>query len=188
MCALCMTVTKWKLTPTLRVATFSHRNKFGHDILVDTSKRRICRHGENSSTIRTWLQAEERARKEGKPVPKRNSVCDCQNSHGLQNNTDTRPPPPPACLFDVLDDSESNQANVGEPEPARRLTVGDNNSAFLSANGQMFCTAHLTKLPPLTRAKHPRAFKAFPDAKCSCAFMLPHRALRIRLGRPLPSA
>ena len=176
-------ISKWRLTPTLRVATFSHCNRHGHEILVDTTKARVCRHGETSSTIRTWLQAEAAAKKAGKPPPPRKSVCDCTSSQGLQNNTDTRPPPPPTCLFDVLTESEVEAADVGESEPARLISVNQR-EAFLAPSGQFFCREHHTRLPPLTRAKHPRMFKAMADAKCACSFALPHRALRLPLGRP----
>ena len=46
---------KWFVTPSLRVATFSHYNKLGEDVLVETDlKTKLCRHGELSSSIRTW--------------------------------------------------------------------------------------------------------------------------------------
>ena len=51
------------MTPSLRLATFSHLNKNGDEIFVDSDlQTKLCKHGETGSTIRTWLHAEARAR------------------------------------------------------------------------------------------------------------------------------
>jgi hypothetical protein len=58
------------MTQSLRVATFSHLNKLGEDVLVETDlKTKLCRHGETSSTIRNWLQFEAKARTECQTPP-----------------------------------------------------------------------------------------------------------------------
>ena len=58
MVAVAIAKTKWNVTPSLRVAAFSHRNKIGQPVLVDVDlKTKLCKHGETSSTIRTWLWA-----------------------------------------------------------------------------------------------------------------------------------
>ena len=76
---------KWFVTPSLRVATFSHYNKMGEDVLVETDlKTKLCRHGELSSSIRTWVQIEAKARAEGAEPFKRPSTCNCIVTHGLQ--------------------------------------------------------------------------------------------------------
>ena len=67
----------------------------------------------------------------------------------------------------------------GEKEPAYRL---GERYAFLSANGEVFCGAHRNKLPPLTKATRPRAFKA-ERGKCGCCLSLPGRVSTIPLGR-----
>ena len=173
--------TKWHVTPSLRCAAFSHRNKLGEPVLVDVDlKTKLCKHGETSSTIRTWCQLEAQARAEGKEPPSRGvSKCDCQNTHGLQNSTDTRPIEPPTCVYDVLADSDAEQVSVpGETEPAYR--IGDRDG-FLSVDGSVWCR-HGHKLPPLTSAKRPRAFKA-ARGKCGCELRLPGRVSCIPLGR-----
>ena len=173
--------TKWHVTPSLRCAAFSHRNKLGEMVLVDVDlKTKLCKHGETSSTIRTWLQLEAQARAEGKEPPSRGiSKCDCQNTHGLQNSTDTGPIEPPASVYDVLADSDAEQMRVpGETKPVYRL--GDRDG-FLSADGSVWCK-HGNKLPPLTSAKRPRAFKA-ERGKCGCEVRLPGRVSCIPLGR-----
>ena len=186
MVAMVITKTLWNVTPSLRVAAFSHRNKIGQPVLVDVDlKTKLCKHGETSSTIRTWLSLEAQARAEGKDSPSRGkTMCDCKSTHGLQNNTDTVPMEPPSCVYDVL--ASTNAENVtlpGEQEPAYRIGERD---AFLSVNGDVFCGAHLNKLPPLTRALRPRAFKA-ERGKCGCCLILPGRVSTIPLGRIVAS-
>ena len=182
MVAVAIAKTQWNVTPSLRVAAFSHRNKQGEPVLVDVDlKTKLCQHGETSSTIRTWLQLDAQARAEGKDQPSRGtSKCDCTNTHGLQNCTDTGPVEPPTCVYDVLASSGAEKMTVpGEQEPAYRLGERD---AYLSANGDVFCGAHLNKLPPLTKALRPRAFKA-KRGTCGCCLTLPGRASIIPLGR-----
>ena len=182
MVAVAIAKTQWSVTPSLRVAAFSHRNKIGQPVLVDADlKTKLCKHGETSSTIRTWLQLEAQARAEGKDPPSRGtSKCNCTSTHGLQNRTDTGPVEPPTCVYDVLASSGAEERTVpGEQEPAYRLGERD---AFLSVNGEVFCGAHRNKLPPLTRALRPRAFKA-ERGKCGCCLILPGRVSTIPLGR-----
>jgi len=182
MVAVAIAKTKWNVTPSLRVAAFSHRNKIGQPVLVDVDlKTKLCKHGETSSTIRTWLQLEAKARAEGKDPPSRGaSPCDCTSTHGLQNCCDTGPVEPPTCVYDVLASSGADKMTVsGEPEPTYRLGERD---VFLSARGEVFCGAHRNKLPPLTKALRPRAFKA-ERGKCGCCLILPGRASTIPLGR-----
>ena len=186
MVAVAIAKTRWNVTPSLRVAAFSHRNKIGQPILVDVDlKTKLCKHGETSSTIRTWLQMEAQARTEGKDQPSRGmSKCDCTNTHGLQNKTDTGPVEPPVCVYDVLASSDAENVTVpGEQEPAYRLGERD---AFLSVNGDVFCGAHLNKLPPLTKALRPRAFRA-ERGSCGCCLILPGRVSTIPLGRIVAS-
>ena len=126
--------TQWSVTPSLRVAAFSHRNKIGQPVLVDANlKTKLCKHGETSSTIRTWLQLEAQARAEGKdPPPRGTSKCDCTSTHGLQNRTDTGPVEPPTCVYDVLASSGAEERTVpGEQEPAYRLGERDAQSRCL---------------------------------------------------------
>ena len=181
MVAVVIAKTQWNLTPSLRVAAFSHRNKIGQPVLVDADlKTKLCKHGETSSTIRTWLQLEAQARAEGKDPPSRGtSKCNCTSTHGLQNRTDTEPVEPPTCVYDVLASSGAEKMTVpGEQEPAYRLGERD---AFLSVNGEVFCGAHRNKLPPLTKALRPRAFKA-ERGMCGCCLILPGRVSTIPLG------
>ena len=186
MVAVTIAKTHWNITPSLRVAAFSHRNKRGEPVLVDVDlKTKLCQHGETSSTIRTWLQLEAQARAEGKDQPSRGtSKCDCTTTHGLQNNTDTGPVEPPVCVYDVLASSDAENMTVPcEQEPTYRLGERD---AFLSVNGEIYCGAHLNKLPPLTKALRPRVFNA-ERGKCGCCLILPGRVSTVPLGRIVAS-
>lgn len=169
----------WVLTPSLRVATFSHTNKLGQDVLVETDlKTKLCIHGETSSTIRTWIQLETKAKAEGKEPPRRESVCDCTNTHGLQNHTMTRPPPPPECVYDVLAANEAKAIDVGEESPALQLGGTD---VYLAPTGNAYC-CHKTRLMPITKAARPYVFKA-KGGKCRCMLTLPRRSAKLNLGR-----
>jgi hypothetical protein len=166
------------VTPSLRVATFSHFNKLGEDVLVETDlKTKLCRHGETSSTIRNWIQLEAHARAEGKEPPLRPSPCDCTNTHGLQNSTDTCPPPPPASVYDVLVDNEAKALDVGEMEPA--LQLGDRD-VYLAPSGAVYC-GHKMRLVPISKAVRPYAFKS--RGTCGCVLTLPRRAPKVGFGR-----
>ena len=170
---------KWSVTPSLRVATFSHYNKMGEDVLVETDlKTKLCRHGELSSSIRTWVQIEAKARAEGAEPFKRPSTCNCIVTHGLQNQTRTRPPSPPSCMYDVLASNEAKELAVGEVGPALQLT---GRSVYLAPSGTFFCQ-HKTRLVPITKAARPYVFKA-EGGKCHCSLALPRRAAKLRLGR-----
>ena len=170
---------KWVVTPSLRVATFSHYNKMGEDVLVETDlKTKLCRHGELSSSIRTWVQIEAKARAEGAEPFRRPSACDCVMTHGLQNQICTRPPSPPPCMYDVLASNEAKELDVGEVGPALQLT---GRTVYLAPSGTFFCQ-HKTQLVPITKAARPYMFKA-EGGKCHCSLALPRRAAKLPLGR-----
>ncbi len=170
-------MSKWFITPSLRVATFGHLNKYGGDVLVETDlKTKLCPHGETSSSIRSWVQIEAQARENGEEPPTRPSVCDCTQTHGLQNHTLTRPPTPPASVFDVLVANDAKQLDIGGSETA--LQLGDRD-VYLTPSGSIYC-AHKSRLIPVTKAQRPYVFKS---RKCECALTLPRRAAKVALGR-----
>ena len=174
---------RWVVTPSLRVATFSHYNKMGEDVLVETDlKSKLCRHGELSSSIRTWVQIEAKARAEGAEPFKRPSTCNCIVTHGLQNHTRTRLPSPPPCMYDVLASNEAKELDVGEVGPALQLP---GRSVYLAPSGTFFCQ-HKTRLVPITKAARPYVFKA-ERGKCHCSLALPRRAAKLPLGRCIVS-
>ena len=171
---------EWSVTPSLRVATFSHYSKMCEDVLVETDlKTKLCRHGELSSSIRTWVQLEAKARAEGAEPFRRPSACDCIVTHGLQNHTRTRPPSPPACMYDVLASNEAKALDVGEAQ-GRALQLSGR-PVYLTPSGTFFCQ-HKNRLAPITKAARPYVFKA-ERGKCHCSLALPRRAAKLRLGR-----
>ena len=73
---------KWIVLPNLRVARLHHLSG-DRRVFITTDGKLVCEHGECSSSICSWLSAEQRARKEGVELPQRNSACDCENTDGL---------------------------------------------------------------------------------------------------------
>ena len=170
----------WRMTQSLRVATFSHLNKLGEDVLVETDlKTKLCRHGETSSTIRNWLQFEAKARTECQTPPPRISTCDCTHTLGLQNSTLTRLPAPPSCVYDMLASGDAKQLGVGEAEPA--LQLGDR-EAYLSSTGTIYCGHKAKLIPHAKRGLRPYVFKA-EGRRCQCYLHLPRRTPKLGLGR-----
>ena len=176
-----MAVAEWTLTPTLRVAAFSHLNQHGEEVLVETdAKTKLCRHGETSSSIRTWLLAESHAHAAGKPPPPRNSVCDCKRTVGLQNNSvSARLPPPPVSVFDLLS-STANVEIIESDDGCLAYRLGAYN-AYLAASGSIYCE-HGHKLRTRTHARRPCLLKA-PRGTCTCQLALPRRTPHLKLGR-----
>ena len=126
---------EWRLMPTMRVAAFSHLNRDGHEIMVESdAKTKLCCHGETSSTIRNWVLAESKARAAGTPPP-RNSVCDCQQTVGLQNHSCCAPaaaaPPCTTCSPPLR--ARSHRRRSGR---ARVPWVLD---AYVAASGSIYC-------------------------------------------------
>ena len=165
---------KWKLTPSLRVAKFSHLNKRGDVVLVESDgKTKLCRHGETGSTIRTWLLAEAKARAEGKPMPPRNSKCDCIQTVGLQSTVNTRPlalAPPPS-VYDLLVNGGFEAMVTEGGGKAYRL---GNHDAYVDSDGRIHCK-HGTQLRTRTHALRPCVWTAPPWGPCECRVALPRR-------------
>jgi hypothetical protein len=162
---------KWQLTPSLRVAKFSHVNKRGEEVLVESDgKTKLCRHGETGSTIRTWLFMEARARVDGKPPPPRNSTCDCTQTFGLQTTIDTRPLVSPPSVYDLLTSMGGEAIPVDSGGKAFRLGVYD---AYLDASGSVHCQ-HGKRLRTRTHALRPCVW-ATPSGQCDCRVVLPRR-------------
>jgi hypothetical protein len=162
---------KWQLTPSLRVAKFSHVNKRGDEVLVESDgKTKLCRHGETGSTIRTWLLAEARARAEGRPLPTRKSVCDCTQTLGLQSTIDTRPLVSPPSVYDLLSSTDAEAIPVESGGKAFRLGVF---AAYLDAKGNVHCK-HGKRLRTRTHALRPCVWTA-QAGQCKCRVALPRR-------------
>lgn len=167
---------KWHLTPSLRVAKFSHLNKHGEQVLIESDgKTMLCRHGERSSSIRTWLLAEARARAEGRPLPKRNSACDCVRTVGLQlavDRVDAHPVAPPSSVYDLLaaGDCEATVTESG----LKAYRLGATYDAYLASNGGIHCK-HGALLRTRTRAARPCVWAAPKRGLCKCRVTLPRR-------------
>ena len=186
---------KWLLTPSLRVATFSHVNKRGHEVLVESDgKTKLCRHGEMGSSIRTWVLAETRARAEGLPLPARNSPCDCCQTLGLQSKVDTRPPTPPPSVYDLLVSGDGEAIELGQSVTECRADEGISgcggsgggkayrlgiHNVYLGANGGVYCQ-HGHRLRTRTHASRPCVWST-PPGVCKCHVVLPRRMPHIAM-------
>ena len=177
---------EWRLTPSLRVAAFSHYNKHGAEVLVETDQRtKLCVHGETGSTIRNWVQAEARAKAGGCEAPRRPSLCDCTHTHGLQNHTYARTPTPPASVYELLAAQSSPRLDIGEAEPALQMGALD---VYLGADGSLYC-AHGHLLDTRSQAHRPCVVRARgPSQTCGCQIHLLRRVPHIPLSVPRPVA
>ena len=93
---------KWIVLPSMRVGRLHHVCE-GRPVFVTTAGALVCKHGELSSSICSWISTEQRCTQQGEKPPARNSVCDCENSDGL-NWTKEMPRPmvpidPPESTF-----------------------------------------------------------------------------------------
>ena len=161
---------KWQLMPSLRVATFSHVNKDGNEVLVESDGRtKLCRHGETAASIRSWALLEARAGAKGLEPSPRNSPCDCCRTLGLQTVVDTRPSSPPPSVFDLLAGSDNSEViEVPDVGKAYRLRP---HASFLAADGSMYCI-HGHRLRTRTHAKRPCVLA---NGLCKCRVALPRR-------------
>ena len=160
----------WRVTPSFRIAVFSHENKYGHEVLLDSDgKTKLCRHGETASTIRTWLHNESQAAARGEAPPPRNSACDCRNTLGVGSAVRTRPPAPPTSLH-ALAKSAGGEAIDSSSGRAVRLSASHN--LYVAADGSLFCE-HAKPYSRHARANRPRVFRA---KGCACRLELPRRS------------
>ena len=132
------------LLPSLNVATPFSLQPDNKQVFITTSGKLVCPHGELSSTICYWLAAEKKARLEGLPLPPRGgsrgqSVCDCQNTEGLNVTPDpsTVWPSPPDSLFQFLEDAGAELIKVKGRDARRILHVPG--PTFVTAHGKLCC-------------------------------------------------
>jgi len=173
---------EWRVTPSFRVAVFSHENKHGDDVLLDVDgKTKLCKHGETASTIRTWLHNEARAAAEGVDPPLRNSTCDCQHTLGVGSSVRTRPPSPPPSLYDLA--ARAGGESIDVDPNGRAVKVCPSYNLYLSADGLLWCK-HGKRYSRHTQAKRPCVYRAY--GVCKCRLELPRRSPQCQLawGKP----
>ena len=163
---------EWRVTPSFRVAVFSHENKLGEEVLLDVDgKTKLCKHGETASTIRTWLHNEAKAAASGADPPPRNSACDCKRTIGVGSSVRTRPPTPPQSLYDLAAGAGGGGIEVGKRGIAFRVSASYN--LYVSSDGSIFCE-HGKPYSRHTGAKRPRVYRS--SGECKCCLELPRRS------------
>ena len=132
------------LLPSLCFGTPFSLQPDGKQVFITPTGKLVCPHGELSSTICYWLAAEKKARLEGLPPPPRGgsrgqSVCDCQNTEGLNVTPDpsTALPSPPDSLFQFLEDTGAELVKV-KGRDARRVPHVPG-PTFVTAYGKLCC-------------------------------------------------
>ena len=132
------------LLPSLCFGTPFSLQPDGKQVFITPTGKLVCPHGELSSTICYWLAAEKKARLEGLPPPPRGgsrgqSVCDCQNTEGLNVTPDpsTALPSPPDSLFQFLEDAGAELIKV-KGRDARRIPHVPG-PTFVTAHGKLCC-------------------------------------------------
>jgi len=138
------TATNLVLLPSLSVGTPFSLQPDGKQVFITPTGKLVCPHGELSSTICYWLAAEKKARLEGLPPPLRGgsrgqSVCDCQNTEGLNVTPDTSTilPSPPDSLFQFLEDAGAELIKV-KGRDARRIPHVPG-PTFVTSYGKLCC-------------------------------------------------
>jgi len=166
---------KWIVLPNLRVARLHHLSG-DRRVFITTDGKLVCEHGECSSSICSWLSAEQRARKEGVELPQRNSVCDCENTDGLHW---TKAMPQEAVGVLPADSFAGLLATLGTERVTARgrvLRHVPHTSLFLSEKEGMFCCRHGNSLSVL-RLIHSGASRKFRGGVCKCCVSAPPRRL-----------
>ena len=164
----------------------------GKQVFITPAGKLVCPHGELSSTISYWLASEKKARLEGLPKPPRGgsrgqSSCDCQSTEGLNVTPDASmaPPPPPASLFQFLEDMGAELTTVKGRE-ARRIPHVPG-PMFVTTLGKLCCRHGASRASLSKRQKCSELSSRRPA--CQCVLKpLPARAgiKGLQLGKCAP--
>ena len=176
---------KWIVLPNTRVAKLHHLCG-ERKVFITTDGKLVCEHGEVSSSICSWMSAEQRAKGAGIESPPRNSACDCANTDGLHWTKEMPKPlvsldPPADTLFGIL--NELGTCRVTVRGHALRHVPHTNGTAalFVSEKGGLLCCRHGHSLNVL-RAMHAGKIKKYRGGACDCCIKKPPR--RIGLLKP----
>ena len=164
----------------------------GKQVFITPAGKLVCPHGELSSTISYWLASEKKARLEGLPIPPRGgsrgrSSCDCQSTEGLNVKPDasTAPPPPPASLFQFLQDTGAELTTVKGRE-ARRIPHIPG-PMFVTTLGKLCCRHGVSRASLSKRQRCSEPSSRRPACQCVLK-SLPARAgiKGLQLGKCAP--
>ena len=131
----------------------------GKQIFITTNGKLVCPHGECSSTISFWIREERKAMEAGLPPPPRGgtrglSVCDCQNTDGLNGKVRVESiclPARPSSLFEYLE-QEDTEAIVVKGRDARRIPYLPG-PTFVTSHGRLVCRHGASRLSLINKQR-----------------------------------
>lgn len=177
------------LLPSMHFARLFGVQPDGKEILLTSTGRLVCPHGECSSTICFWLAAEKRAREAGLPPPPRggsrgSSACDCQTTEGLNVKVDGSacPPTAPHSLFEFLE-AEGAELVTVKGRDARRVPHLPG-PTFVTEAGRLCCRHGASRRSLIKRQRSSAPSARLPTCKCALAPLPLHTGLKgVRLGK-----
>ena len=143
----------------------------------------LCKHGELGTSVGTWNHLEQVARREGKPLPARPSICDCTSTAGL--NRKRRPPVGngslPASLFEHLCAMDTASILFAGREARLLPFTSGEQAAFLTSDGRIICRHGRLRSSLVRRRQR-------GSARCTCMPTgMPSRSAPTQTGRRLPA-
>ena len=148
------------LLPSMQFATLYNTLPDGKQIFLTTAGKLVCPHGECSSTISFWTREERKAAGSGLAPPPRGgargrlSMCDCQNTDGLNVKlhvgSDDLPVAPPS-LFEYLEQQDTEEI-VTRGRVARRIPHLSG-PTFLTPYGRLVCRHGASRLSLVNKQK-----------------------------------
>ena len=181
-------LSKWELTPNMRVGTFSHYRDNNQRAFATLDGSCICHHGEVAGTIRAWTFHEK-----ARPLV-RWSTCTCTSTQGLTRKVKREDlPPEPNSYYELLQEMEVERLEMsGTGDAVNALATPlrcESGPVFLADDGRFFCghgnefvvkalpTARKHVKPTETPIKKPQRTirRRFQTKACQCHLVLPNR-------------
>lgn len=174
------TIGAYALLPSFKLARLVAILPDGRKVFVDDAGKRLCEHGERSSTISTWLLNEKQAQRDGVPPTLRTSSCTCQTTEGLNGENLPLPnasEPAPRSVFEHLQSRDTHclffKGREGRQIPFTRGAQ----TAYVTFDGRIVCKHGRARLTLQGDAKAIRkGGGVHPGHVCGCkAFPIPKR-------------
>ena len=183
-------LSKWELTPNMRVGAFSHYRDNSQRAYTTFDGSCICHHGEVAGTIRAWM-FHEKARS-----LVRWSTCTCTSTQGLTRKVKLDDlPPKPNSYYELLQDSDAERLEMKSDSTVVALATPlrcKSGPVYLGSDGRFFCghgSEFVVKALPSARKQacvdatdtpikkpHRTIRRRFQTKICRCHLVLPNRA------------
>ena len=186
------------LLPTMRFGVLHRVSHTGRRVFVTPGGELLCEHGERPSTILNWTRREERCALEGKPIPQRQSPCDCRNTDCLyhpkssQALSTNKLPALPSSLFQFLEDMDTRKSVV-RGRTARLVPINRGVSdLYVTESGNFVCAHHHSRKTLKTRQLKDDSNQRsgnFRGGVCGCVLERPlqrknsHLTAKPRIGK-----